>query len=587
VVNRRTSGKAGVSDTSVATPADGPGPGRLAQLYRPTRFRDVVGQESAVEYLTAIAREEVRPPGAVLLSGPFGTGKTTMAGILAAALNCEARQNGEPCLVCASCRSIHDGSGWAMWKFNAATDGGVEAVRGLTEHLRFYAHSRWRVVFLDEAHGFSKPAYEALLPVLETPPSDTIFVLATTEEASLPDTVLSRVQRLRLETVADSAIRLRLREVADRERIDVSEGVLNEIARSSLGSVRDALNMLEHTAVLRVKDLPGFKMNRREITGDRLHGEPRVDRLAVVTAQELCSAAKGEKPRQLLGPLILWGDRVVLGAPTGQGKTSLALQLVRAIVQGEACLGWLGIGGVRALFIDAEQGRRTLRRRLYELGLDECEDVHIIQVAGGLALDKDPRQRDELEQLLRQGSYEVVVADPLYKLHRGDSNDERSAVDLMRTFDGWREEYGFAMVLPVHTRKGATTRRRLTLDELFGSSAYLRGAEVVLGLERGVNNRSRLVFLKDRDGDLPYGESWTLEFDRQSGFRRVSQEVSSKPTSVDLVRDVLTDEPSLTIKELRGRTAKSDKTVRQALKDLGALSSGPRTEMRWSLPKRP
>jgi len=584
MVKAQTGSPESLAEGAVTSRGGGAASGRLAERYRPTRFSEVVGQETAVQLLTGIVREQDRVPGAILLAGPFGTGKTTLASLLAAGLNCENGKEGEPCLVCASCRSSRRGNPFGVLQLNAGTDGGVDVVRRLVENLQVYGWTRWRVVFLDEAHAFSESAHEALLGVLESPPPDTIFVLATTEPDSLPKTVRSRLLLVSLRRVSVSAIRARLKEVVAREAIQVSGDVLGEIARVSSGSLRDALNALEVAAMVEVKDLASFRRVRQEAGGHRLERDAHFDSLTAVTAQEFCSDVEAEKPRALLGPLVLAGDRVVLGADTGQGKSTFALQLVRAIVVGEDCLGWRGIGGSRALFIDAEQGRWVLRRRLEELGLDGREDVDIVHSPGGLTLDKDGTQQGELEELIAEGRYDVVVADPLYNLHRGDSNAERSAVDLMRILDMWRQEHGFSLILPMHTRKGAS-RKRLTLDELFGSSAYLRGAEVVLGLERRAGGRGRLTFLKDRTGDLPYGESWALEFDRQSGFRRASEVVSREPMAVDLVRDVLTDEPGLTIRELREKTSKSDKTVRQSLKDLGAFWSGPKREMRWFLTK--
>lgn len=106
-----------------------------------------------------------------------------------------------------------------------------------------------------------------------------------------------------------------------------------------------------------------------------------------------------------------------------------------------------------------------------------------------------------------------------YKLHAGDSNDEREAVDLMRRFDEWRERFGFALLLPVHCRN-PVPGIRFSIHDLFGSSAYVRGAEVVLGVQRVRDGYAKLHFLKDRDGDLPINTSWGMLFDREQGFRR-------------------------------------------------------------------
>src|SRR4029077_2957387 len=136
---------------------------------------------------------------------------------------------------------------------------------------------------------------------------------------------------------------------------------------------------------------------------------------------------------------------------TGDGKTSMALQIVRALTKRGRFLDWEGSGG-RVLVLDAEQGLRTVKRRLREVGLEQSDDVDYVRVPDGLALDSDERHVAEVERALERGSYTLVLADPLYKLHTGDSNDEREAVDLMRRFDGWRERFGFALLMPVHCR---------------------------------------------------------------------------------------------------------------------------------------
>jgi hypothetical protein len=240
--------------------------------------------------------------------------------------------------------------------------------------------------------------------------------------------------------------------------------------------------------------------------------------LDVLTARELCALPDPPEDEQLLGPLLLRGQRLVLGAHTGEGKTSMALQIVRALTTGEDFLEWKGAGG-RVLVLDAEQGLRTVKRRLREIGLDESDAVDYVRVPDGLALDSDKRHVTEVEHALERGGYALVVADPLYKLHTGDSNDEREAVDLMRRFDGWRERYGFALLLPVHCRK-PVPGMKFSIHDLFGSSAYVRGAEVVLGLRRVSDGYAKLHFLKDRDGDLPIGVAWGLLFDQEEGFRR-------------------------------------------------------------------
>jgi hypothetical protein len=250
---------------------------------------------------------------------------------------------------------------------------------------------------------------------------------------------------------------------------------------------------------------------------------PEAFRLDVMTARELCALPDPPDSDQLLGPLVVRGQRLVLGGHTGEGKTTMTLAIVRAIVGGEEFLDWQGCGECRALVIDAEQGTKTIKRRVREAGLADSDAVDYVRVPDGLSLDSDPQHVSEVERLLEGGGYGIVVADPLYKLHAGDSNDEREAVDLMRRFDAWRERYRFALLLPVHCRK-PIPGVKFSIHDIFGSSAYVRGAELVLGLQRVSNGLSRLHFLKDRDGDLPIGDKWDLLFDQEAGYRRKPDE---------------------------------------------------------------
>jgi RecA-family ATPase len=225
----------------------------------------------------------------------------------------------------------------------------------------------------------------------------------------------------------------------------------------------------------------------------------------------------------------------VLGGHTGEGKTTMALAIARAVALREEFLGWHGSGG-RVLVIDAEQGLKTIKRRLREAGLEQCEAIDYVRVPDGLSLDSDAEHAGMVEALLADGDYALVLADPLYKLHSGDSNDERQAVELMRRFDAWRERYGFALLLAVHLRKppqGASSRSTSS------SAPRPTSAEVVVGLQRVREGYSRLYFFKDRDGDLPIGAAWGPLFDREQGFRRDPDDEKPKQTAGEVIASCL------------------------------------------------
>lgn len=305
-------------------------------------------------------------------------------------------------------------------------------------------------------------------------------------------------------------------------------------------------------------------------------------RLVVPTAREICALPNPSTEAEVLGALVIRGGRLVIGAHTGEGKTTLGLQLVDAIVNEKQFLGkWTGAGG-RALVLDGEQGLRTVKRRLREAGLASCDSVDYLRIPDGLRLDSDDGELELFEEVLTRRDYSVVLADPLYKLHGGDSNDERHAVDLMRRLDGLRDRYGFALVLPTHLRKRQPHSGKLTKDDLFGSGAFLRGAEVVLGLQRTRPGAAKLHFFKDRDGDLPVGEAWGLLFDREQGFRRDPEDGKATLTAPERVREVLEADPGMTTEALMGATGYAERTVRDALRELGATAIG--KPKRWALP---
>lgn len=310
-------------------------------------------------------------------------------------------------------------------------------------------------------------------------------------------------------------------------------------------------------------------------------------RLEVITARDLCAEPDPERIGDLVGPLLARPNRLVVGAATGAGKTTLLNGLFRAVTEGSDFLGFKASGGGRVLMVDAEQGRRTIKRRLRESHLDRSDAVDVLPVPGGLRIER-PEEAEAVEAVIAGGDYSAVAFDPLYKLHGGDSNDERAAVDLMKIVDEWRDRYGFALILTTHTRKTANgPKSRFSIDDLFGSGAWVRGAEVVLGLERMSDGYSRLSFFKDRDGDLPpVGTRWGLLFDRDAGFRRDPDDGKASLTAADQISQLLADNPAgLTTMQLTGMTGAADRTVRGALSQMRADSyRGPDGAKTWTLP---
>lgn len=216
-----------------------------ARKFRPATFKDVIGQPHVVQTLSnAITSKRIAH--AFLFSGTRGVGKTTMARILAKALNCEKGPTASPCDTCVNCKEIANGTSVDVIEIDGASNTGVDDVREIRENVKFTPfHGQYRIYIIDEVHMLSTSAFNALLKTLEEPPAHVIFIFATTEIHKIPATILSRCQHYNFRRIPHAEIVQRLRFVARENGLAVEDRSFSAIARASEGSMRDALSILD------------------------------------------------------------------------------------------------------------------------------------------------------------------------------------------------------------------------------------------------------------------------------------------------------------------------------------------------------
>lgn len=289
----------------------------LYRLYRPNTFAEVFGQHHITKtFQNALKHDKISH--AYLFTGPRGTGKTSVAKIIAKAVNCEKAPTDEPCNQCPSCLSINSGFDNDVYEIDAASNNGVDDIREIRDKVKYAPTvGRYKVYIIDEVHMLSTGAFNALLKTLEEPPAHVIFILATTEPHKIPATIISRCQRFDFKSISTKDIIDRIKYIVKEENIQIEEKAIVTIAKNAHGGMRDALSLLDQA--ISYSDEIVTEENVHEITGT-ISEEMLVD-----LAQELLNGntqkviekidkfiARGKEPLRILEDMIFYFRDVFL-----------------------------------------------------------------------------------------------------------------------------------------------------------------------------------------------------------------------------------------------------------------------------------
>ena len=321
----------------------------LYRKYRPKTFDDVVGQPFITETLKTQVRTG-RLSHAYLFIGTRGTGKTTCARILAKAVNCEHPVDGNPCNECDACRGIEDGSVLDVVELDAASNNGVDDVRMLRDEAIFSPTTvRKRVYIIDEVHMLSKPAFNALLKILEEPPQHLMFILATTELNKVLPTILSRCQRHSFRRLDGDTIAKRLAYVAEQEGINLTADAAQLLGRLADGGMRDGLSLLDQCSAVETVDAAAV-LSAMGLAGT-LRTQSIAEAVLAGNTEEALTQFEslwqdGKDPAALLGELSgLFRDALLLRLAPKGGRTLISgaygENVLRDIRAGDGNLLWL------------------------------------------------------------------------------------------------------------------------------------------------------------------------------------------------------------------------------------------------------
>ena len=374
----------------------------LARKYRPQRFADVAGQDHVTRTLLN-ALTQNRIAHGYIFSGHRGIGKTTIARILAQALNCRReigsaeRPTPEPCSTCDSCIEIRQGNAVDVIEIDAATNRGIDEIRELRDAARYApSRDRYKIYILDEAHQITEAAFNALLKTLEEPPSHVIFMMATTEPENIPQTIRSRCQHFSFHAVKFDDILAQLKMIAELEQVLAEDAALALLAEAGDGSMRDALSIMDQA----IASAPSDEKSRPVLATDQIR--ELMGSVPNTVFERLLEAVAAGQSAELMEQL-----NVLLNA--GHSPSSLARQMVRYLRN--ALMAKLGGEQTELLQISADERARAARTSLLFAEEDLTRNLQIV-----LRTFDDLNYRQEQRFHLELGLLKMVHAQRLLPL---------------------------------------------------------------------------------------------------------------------------------------------------------------------------
>jgi DNA polymerase-3 subunit gamma/tau len=374
----------------------------LARKYRPQRFSDVAGQDHVTRTLLN-ALTQNRIAHGYIFSGHRGIGKTTIARILAQALNCRREIGGperptpEPCGTCESCTEIRQGNAVDVIEIDAATNRGIDEIRELRDAARYApARDRYKIYILDEAHQITDAAFNALLKTLEEPPAHVIFMMATTEPENIPQTIRSRCQHFSFHAVRFDDILGQLKLIAEKEQVSAEDTALALLAEAGDGSMRDALSIMDQA----IASAPCDAQNHPVLSADQIR--ELMGSVPNAVFERLLEAVAAGQSAELMEQL-----HILLNA--GHSPLSLARQMVRYLRN--ALMAKLGGEQTELLQISADERARATRTSLLFTEEDLTRNLQIV-----LRTFDDLNYRQEQRFHLELGLLKLIHAQRLLPL---------------------------------------------------------------------------------------------------------------------------------------------------------------------------